>query len=66
MEGHTANLSRRNSVKSAGGSRRQSLDLENGDQQTNIFGQMKPLKKSKPVSTVKILFMGKPMVGTIF
>ena len=29
---------------------------------TNMFGQMKPLKKSKPVSTVKITFMGKPMV----
>jgi len=33
----------------------------NGDPTVSIFGQMKPLKKSKPVSTVKITFMGKPM-----
>ena len=66
MEGQTS-LSRRNSVRSSqgsrAGSRRQSMDGEaNGDQPANIFGQMKPLKKSKPVSTVKITFMGKPMV----
>ena len=65
MEGQTQGaLSRRNSVRSNTGSRRQSLEGEGtGDQGgTNIFGQMKPLKKSKPVSTVKITFMGKPMV----
>ena len=65
MEGQAGSLSRRNSVRSGAGSRRPSLETESGgDHQTNIFGQMKPLKKSKPVSTVKITFMGKPMVGT--
>ena len=64
MEGQGAPpLSRRNSVRSNTGSRRQSLEGEGaGDQGANMFGQMKPLKKSKPVSTVKITFMGKPMV----
>ena len=65
MEGPPA-LSRRNSIRSNTGSRRQSVDSEAGGADlgaaTNMFGQMKPLKKSKPVSTVKITFMGKPMV----
>lgn len=67
MEGQTGTLSRRNSVRSGTGSRRPSVEMESGgDQQTNVFGQMKPLKKSKPVSTVKITFMGKPMVGDYY
>ena len=64
MEGGPgATLSRRNSVRSSGGgSRRGSVNLDGDNDQTGIFGQMKPLKKSKPVSSVKITFMGKPMV----
>jgi len=46
---------------SGGGSRRGSVNLDGDNDQTGIFGQMKPLKKSKPVSSVKITFMGKPM-----
>jgi len=63
MEGGPgATLSRRNSVRSSGGgSRRGSVNLDGDNDQTGIFGQMKPLKKSKPVSSVKITFMGKPM-----
>merc|ERR1712048_479904 len=63
MEGGPgATLSRRNSVRSSGGgSRRGSVNLDGDYDQTGIFGQMKPLKKSKPVSSVKITFMGKPM-----
>ena len=73
-------LSRRNSVRSnGGGSRRgssagggavlETVDLalapaSPGDL-ASVFGQMKPLKKSKPVSTVKIKFMGKPMVRAV-
>ena len=52
-------------MRSNTGSRRQSLDGETGpgcEPGASIFGGMKPLKKSKPVSTVKITFMGKPMV----
>ena len=56
-----SNLSRRNSVKegsgSRAGSRRGSTDSDVG-----IFGQQKTLKKGKPVSSVKITFMGKNMV----
>ena len=65
MEGG-AGLSRRNSVKggSAAGSRRGSQDSEPAAT-SGLFGQQKPLKKSKPVSTVKITFMGKPMVGIL-
>ena len=66
MEGGPgAALSRRNSVRSSGGgSRRGSVNIEgdNNNDQMSLFGQMKPLKKSKPVSSVKITFMGKPMV----
>ena len=57
-----SNLSRRNSVKegagSRAGSRRGSTDSDVG-----IFGQQKTLKKGKPVSSVKITFMGKNMVN---
>ena len=65
MEGG-AGLSRRNSVKggSAAGSRRGSADSEPAAT-SGLFGLQKPLKKSKPVSTVKITFMGKPMVGIL-
>ena len=71
-------LSRRNSVRSnGGGSRRGSsagggavletvaLALASPGDLASVFGQMKPLKKSKPVSTVKIKFMGKPMVRSV-
>jgi len=66
MEGGGHNLSRRNSIRSnGGGSRRGSINtaemLSEQPDQMSMFGQMKPLKKSKPVSTVKIKFMGKPM-----
>lgn len=64
MEGGPS-LSRRNSIRSAGGSRRGSavieVDIVQADQ-ASIFGTKKPLKKSKPVSSVKINFMGKPIV----
>ena len=67
MEGGGHNLSRRNSIRSnGGGSRRGSINtaemLSEQPDQMSMFGQMKPLKKSKPVSTVKIKFMAKPMV----
>ena len=67
VQGSQPTLSRRNSVRSNAGSRRQSLEGEGaGDQGVGVFGQMKALKKSKPVSTVKITFMGKPMVKYYF
>ena len=64
MEGGGPSLSRRNSVRSAGGSRRGSavIEVDVIQDQASIFGTKKPLKKSKPVSSVKINFMGKPMV----
>ena len=51
--------SRRNSIsaQSGAGSRRGSTDSDVG-----IFGLQKPLKKGKPVSSVKITFMGKNLV----
>jgi len=65
MEGGPgATLSRRNSVRSSGGGSRRgsvNIDGETNNDQISLFGQMKPLKKSKPVSSVKITFMGKPM-----
>ena len=67
MEGGGPSLSRRNSVRSAGGSRRGSavIEVDIIQDQASIFGTKKPLKKSKPVSSVKINFMGKPMVCTV-
>lgn len=54
--------SRRNSstVPSASTSRRNSLTSEDGD-----FSLKQNLKKSRPVGTVKITFMGKPMELTV-
>ena len=67
MEGGGPTLSRRNSVRSAGGSRRGSavIEVDVIQDQASIFGTKKPLKKSKPVSSVKINFMGKPMVYVV-
>ena len=67
MEGGGPTLSRRNSVRSAGGSRRGSavIEVDVIQDQASIFGTKKPLKKSKPVSSVKINFMGKPMVSML-
>merc|ERR1719334_2737439 len=47
-------LSRRNSVKEGAGSRRGSTEGDVG-----MFGLKKTLKKGKPVSSVKISFLGK-------
>jgi len=51
-------LSRRNSVKEGAGSRRGSAT---GESDFGPFGLQKSLKKSKPVSSVKINFLGKNM-----
>jgi len=53
-----ASLSRRNSVKEGAGSRRGSAAAESD---FGPFGLQKSLKKSKPVSSVKITFLGKNM-----
>ena len=55
-----ATLSRRNSVKDGAGSRRGSAAAESD---FGPFGLQKSLKKSKPVSSVKITFLGKNMVN---
>ena len=76
-EAQTCTLTRRNSKKfkiqnvnngDAGNtenneSRRNSVDKIVVDNSATPFGEMKPLKKSKPNSSVKINFMGKPMVN---
>lgn len=53
-------LSRRNSVKEGAGSRRGSTEGDVG-----MFGLKKTLKKGKPVSSVKISFLGKNLVDLI-